>query len=120
MSKFDPTKPVQTRSGLKARIICTDRNHPKYPIVALVEDDGIESAIYVTKEGTHMFNPGYNTAYTLDLINIPERPPHADLIIAWANGAKIEYYSTVEQKWDYIEKPKWNKETEYRIAPEQK
>jgi len=34
---FDPSKPVQTRDGRKARIICTDRKHPDGPIVALIE-----------------------------------------------------------------------------------
>lgn len=34
--KFDPTKPVQTRDGRKARIVCTDAARPKFPIVALL------------------------------------------------------------------------------------
>ena len=34
---FDPTKPVQTRDGRKARIICTDRVCAQGSIVALVE-----------------------------------------------------------------------------------
>lgn len=38
--KFDPTKPVQRRDGMTARIICTDRNsregYSDFPIVALV------------------------------------------------------------------------------------
>lgn len=35
-TNFDPTKPVQTRDGRKARIICTDRRDRHFPIVALV------------------------------------------------------------------------------------
>ena len=34
---FDPTKPVRTRDGRKARIICTDRE-AEFPIVALISD----------------------------------------------------------------------------------
>lgn len=32
----------RTRSGMKARIIATDRDHPHYPVIALVWDDSIE------------------------------------------------------------------------------
>lgn len=32
---FDPRKPVMTRAGWAVRIICTDRDDPEYPIVAL-------------------------------------------------------------------------------------
>lgn len=35
MKAFDPTKPVQTRDGRKARIICTDAKGV-LPIIALV------------------------------------------------------------------------------------
>lgn len=47
---FDPTKPVQTRDGRKARIICTDAASP-LPIVALVTDKGVEYPTVFTKEG---------------------------------------------------------------------
>lgn len=32
----NPTRPIITRDGNRARIVCTDRNHKDYPIVALV------------------------------------------------------------------------------------
>jgi hypothetical protein len=35
---FDPTKPVRTRDGESARIICMDRRRDDYPIVALIGD----------------------------------------------------------------------------------
>lgn len=35
--KFDPTKPVKTRDGRKARILATDIKTPKYAILAAVE-----------------------------------------------------------------------------------
>ena len=38
MTKFDPTKPVQTRDGREARIICTDvERKGDWPIVALIK-----------------------------------------------------------------------------------
>lgn len=49
----DPSKKVVTRDGRSVRIICTDRKHSRYPIVALVENkltEG-ENSVYYTKEG---------------------------------------------------------------------
>ena len=44
MSTFDPTKPVRTRAGLEARILCTDAPARAglvgYPIIALVFHPG--------------------------------------------------------------------------------
>lgn len=52
----DPSREVVTRSGKKARIICTDRHHPVYKVVALVPqsklfDDGNEVPISYSAEG---------------------------------------------------------------------
>lgn len=40
---------------------------------------------------------------------------HKDLIIAWANGAKIEVYSDICEKWIEIDSPKWDTGNQYRI-----
>jgi len=66
---FDPSKPVQTRDGRKARILCTDKvGH--HPIVALVMSSysSEENTFYYDEEGciSEVPNP-------LDLVNIPER-----------------------------------------------
>lgn len=43
---------------------------------------------------------------------------HADLIIAWAKGAKIEYsYNNID--WTYTDKPAWDINATYRIKPEE-
>ena len=44
---------------------------------------------------------------------------HAELIKAWADGAKIEYFSTYEDKWDLCvnNNPCWVLNTKYRVAP---
>ena len=47
---------------------------------------------------------------------------HRDLIVAWANGAKIQVLSMMNGKWtdildDYII---WREDAEYRIKPEPK
>ena len=47
---------------------------------------------------------------------------HADLIFAWANGAKIQFLSDLFGGWyDCDEdgnKPLWYDDTEYRVKPE--
>lgn len=40
---------------------------------------------------------------------------HADLIIAWAEGAKIEHLEG--NVWHGVTHPSWNQNEEYRIAP---
>lgn len=41
---------------------------------------------------------------------------HKDLIIAWANGAKIQ--QSCDGEWHDIENPRWTPFTQYRIKPE--
>lgn len=44
---------------------------------------------------------------------------HAEIIKAWADGAKIEqkFYGDY---WDYCDNPTWSSSIEYRIKPETK
>ena len=44
---------------------------------------------------------------------------HADLIHAWADGAKIQYKSG-DGWWDCALPPEWYLHMEYRIKPEEK
>ena len=71
MSKpFDPTKPVQTRNGSKARIVPADRRHPSHPICALVlYADGTEGVYFYEPDGCSC-GPEKSL---FDLVNIPER-----------------------------------------------
>lgn len=77
MSKFDPTKPVQTRNGNKARIICTDRQRAPGvkagPIIALVVmDDGTEQVQSYSTEGEYPY--GFSDQPNgKDLVNVPEK-----------------------------------------------
>jgi hypothetical protein len=41
---------------------------------------------------------------------------HAEVIIAWANGAKIEYYNEHSDKWKTTDSPMWNTDTKYRVS----
>lgn len=72
-SIFNPEKPVETRGGRKARIICIDRNAGKIqkPIVALIQHlkDNYEEIQYFCLDGR--IYPDRDDAY--DLINIPTK-----------------------------------------------
>lgn len=65
---FDPNKPVQTRSGNKARIICTDSRNKKFPIVALITAGGEEIVASFSSNGS--YTSGGCDSW--DLVNIPE------------------------------------------------
>lgn len=42
---------------------------------------------------------------------------HYELIVAWANGAEIEYKSSAG-RWMPAQEPVWDKSTEYRVKPQ--
>ena len=64
---LDITKPVQTRGGLPARIVCTDRRS-FLPVMALVLDAcGTESLVSLTKDFK------CTVCSASDLINVPEK-----------------------------------------------
>jgi len=73
--KLNLEKPVQTRDGRKARIICTDAKFTAstygQPIVALITtEEGPEVAEHYCKDGLHRDDS--NDHHPLDLLNIPE------------------------------------------------
>ena len=45
------------------------------------------------------------------------RHKHADVIIAWAEGAEIEYRKSPEYIWNSAESPGWYENYEYRVKP---
>ena len=61
-------KPVCTRDGRKARIICFDRKGDICPIIALVEENGME----VTKSYDENGRANYKNADNYDLMMLPE------------------------------------------------
>lgn len=48
-------KTYLTRDGRKARCLCTDRRHDKYPVLCLVHAEGLETVETYTADGR--FNP---------------------------------------------------------------
>ena len=45
---------------------------------------------------------------------------HKDMIIAWANGAEIQFQPEGAEDWSNIEEPSWYENVKYRIKPEPK
>lgn len=89
---LDTTKPVQTRDGRAARIICVDRKGD-YSIIALVESPDGENLISCSSEGNwHLGNNG-----CLDLINIDTTPPALKIAreaaaLVWGPGCNANCY----------------------------
>ena len=46
-----------------------------------------------------------------------QRHKHADVIIAWANGAEIECRDTPTSPWTNAHTPSWYENCEYRVKP---
>lgn len=42
---------------------------------------------------------------------------HADVIIAWANGAEVQYFNEDSNKWRDTTAPQWMKHGVYRVKP---
>jgi hypothetical protein len=86
---FDSSKPVQTRDGRKARIICTDLKRKTGETILAAYDDGegfeLECAFYADGR----FSKG-GLKHQFDLINVPEMKSF------WANV----YGSHVGGLWD--------------------
>jgi hypothetical protein len=72
---FDPKKPVQTRDGLPARIICTDRKYHSFgssgeiPLVVLIMEKGQETIVCRPANGRCCDDYDSNG----DIINIPQK-----------------------------------------------
>ena len=69
----NPSKKVVTRDGRRARIVCTDFNNPKFPVIGEIE--GIKWPISFTTKG--LFTDHASRDY--DLFFAPERKE------GWAN-----------------------------------
>ena len=104
MRVFNPTKPVRTREGASARIICTDYrtpylNGPERVIALIANSQGKEFVAFYRCDGTHVANK------ELCLINVPTKK------WIWAiqfknnnhNFLTPSYYTEAEVKAKYFE-----------------
>jgi hypothetical protein len=106
---LDLTKPVQTRRGDPARVICKNRVG-KYPIIALV---GPHELVYgYTPQGEFE----YGALTDADLVNVPE--PHAEVRRAFEAGYPIQYSCHhTGFEWKDCRVPTFKADVEYRLKP---
>lgn len=71
LQKAKAGKPVCTRDGRKARIVCFDKKNDYYPIIALVEYDEKECIFQYTSEGEYI-DGNESTSYR-NLMMLPEK-----------------------------------------------
>lgn len=81
LQKARDGKPVCTRDGRKARIICFDTKGDPCPIIALVEENGLESAYHYDKNGQNAYKKS-----GLDLMMLPEKKEGWVNIVRGSNG----------------------------------
>jgi DNA-directed RNA polymerase subunit M/transcription elongation factor TFIIS len=68
MTKIDPTRPVQTRSGRPARIVCTDCKNESNPLVVLVSYRTGNELVYTYRADGKFSGSGERLSE--DLINV--------------------------------------------------
>lgn len=76
---FDPTKPVQTRDGRKARIVCTDMDHSSWGLTGVAvhtslpirQREGTEEVLFF--DITTGRAKGNTVERPYDLVNVPVR-----------------------------------------------
>lgn len=99
----NPNRKIITRDGKDARIICTNRNHHKYSVVALIQKDCAEIVQCYTTEGRYM--GGMQSAE--DLFFAPEKKG------GWVNiykyNSKITTGSLVYNTKEEVESAKGNR-----------
>ena len=102
MKTFDPTRPVQTRDGREARILCTDRKGSS-PILALVTCvDGNENVAVYFMNGFGL----YSRESSLDLVNVPVETFQYQNVWRDRHALSVRY-DTLEQANDYHGKNKY-------------
>lgn len=78
----NPDRKIVTRDGCKARVICTNRNSERYPVVALVQRGIFENTYCYTRDGLCL---GDIRALN-DLFFVPEKKEGWVNIYKYASG----------------------------------
>lgn len=84
MANVDWTKPIQTRDGRKARVICTDAKKSRSVIVLVENSSGGEHVHDYEDNGSHY--SVNSEAHVLDVINVPEKRTWKGWINVYENG----------------------------------
>lgn len=82
----DWDRPVQTRDGRKVRVLCRDRKHSTYPVVALLEEDGEEWAEAYTRNG-ELHAGGVEGEG--DLVNVPLERTAVVWLVRWKEDMSL-------------------------------
>ena len=90
----DPTLKVVTREGKPVRIICTNKQNSKYPVVALIMENGVEDTVNFTEDGLVL--DGDITKY--DLFFVPERKEGWMILYAANDNNHMPYPDTTIYK----------------------
>ena len=70
--KVEMGKKYRTRSGLSVRILCTDLQHPEYPVVVAVKEDDVEIMRRYTSDGRYLVN-NCTCPSDMDLVEVLEK-----------------------------------------------
>lgn len=70
-----------------------------------------------TPQGQDYWEALYEKVQNFKETPVSKRHKHADLIIAWAEGAEIEHYSDSREEWRCVDEPYWYDEAQYRVKP---
>lgn len=85
---IDMNKKYRTRDGRAVRVLCVDREHSEYPVVALVNN----SVVTYTKDGSVMIGLGLN-ADQFDLIEVKSE------VIKWVNVYSDNSIGRMQSTW---------------------
>jgi hypothetical protein len=74
---------------------------------------------YVLQGEDGVFSGWFLEAHELEAQPTYPNPPqkHREVIIAWANGADIEYKHSAFANWDRAATPVWSSHVKYRVKP---
>ena len=102
---FDPTKPIKTRGGRKARIICTDAwSKGVKHIVALVSvEPGHESLIFYDQQGKYDAQGREGPNDYRDLVNVPEETHQGFLNIYRIEGKACGVLHETQEDADFFD-----------------
>lgn len=98
LKTFDPTKPVQTRDGRPARIICTNMKGGAETIVSLVTGQRGKETPYTHYTDGRYLDSGTDSD---DLVNVPDAH---EAVIAWLRDRKNSPYMEAVEAFHRLNK----------------
>ena len=99
------------------RVQCWRGQHKRWDTLSNPQFDSQDAAYRVHPEDVPKYVAWYNGEHLAPIT--PPQPastarPHAELIKAWADGARIQVCMSTG-KWVYVQRPSWHCDIQYRI-----